>query len=72
MTKRELAEALLVGVPEDELDDILELLVYRQRKPGNLRPRISLSDGSRTLTAQEFDEFLLEHGPEMQPCDGEG
>jgi len=72
MTKRELAEALLVGVPKDELDDILKLLVFRDRKPGNLRPSITLDDGSRTLTAQEFDEFLLEYGPEMQPCDGEG
>jgi hypothetical protein len=72
MTKRELAEALLIGVPKDELDDVMQLLVYRQRKPSNIRPSVPLRDGFRTLTAQEFDEFLLEHGPEMQPCDGEG
>jgi hypothetical protein len=72
MTKRELVDALMVGVPEDELDDILELLVYRQRKPANLRPSVSLSDGSRTLTAQEFDEFLVEYGQYMGAPDGEG
>jgi hypothetical protein len=72
MTNRELAEALLIGVPKDELDDIINLLVYRQRKPANLRPSVTLDSGARTLTAQEFDEFLLEHGPFMQPCDGEG
>jgi hypothetical protein len=72
MTKRELAETLLTRVPKDELDDVMQLLVYRQRKPANIRPSVPLRDGFRTLTAQEFDEFLLEHGPHMQPCDGEG
>jgi hypothetical protein len=28
--------------------------------------------GNRTLTAQEFDEFLVEYGPYMGAPDGEG
>ncbi len=73
MTKREIAQSVLAQTPADELDDILELLVYRQRKPGNLRPSVVLDRyGNRTLTAQEFDEFLLEYGPYMGAPDGEG
>jgi hypothetical protein len=28
--------------------------------------------GGRELTKQEWDDFLAEHGPHMQPPDGEG
>jgi hypothetical protein len=28
--------------------------------------------GSRRLTAQEWQDFLTEYGPQMQPPDGEG
>jgi hypothetical protein len=73
MTKRELAETLLTRVPKDELDDVMQLLVYRQRKPANLRPSVVLDRyGNRTLTAQAFDEFLVEYGPYMGAPDGEG
>ena len=73
MTKRELAEAPILGVPKDELDAIIELLASRDRKPANLRPSVVLDRyGNRTLTAQEFDEFLVEYGPYMGAPDGEG
>jgi hypothetical protein len=73
MTKRELAETLILGVPKDELDAIIELLASRDRKPANLRPSVVLDRyGNRTLTAQEFDEFLVEYGPYMGAPDGEG
>jgi hypothetical protein len=73
MTKREIAQSVLAQAPADELDAIIELLVSRDRKPANLRPSVVLDRyGNRTLTAQEFDEFLVEYGPYMGAPDGEG
>jgi hypothetical protein len=73
MTKREIAQSVLAQAPADELDAIIALLVSRDRKPANLRPSVVLDRyGNRTLTAQEFDEFLVEYGPYMGAPDGEG
>jgi hypothetical protein len=53
MTKRELAEMLLTRVPKDELDDVMQLLVYRQRKPANLRPSVVLDPQQHSSVSKE-------------------
>jgi hypothetical protein len=73
MTKREIAESVLAQATANELDAIIELLVTRDRDPNHPRANpVVRSDGSRALTPREFDEFLVEYGPQMQPPDGEG
>ncbi len=73
MTKREIAESVLEHATTDELDAIIELLVSRERDPNHPRANpVVRRDGSRSLTPREFDEFLVEYGPQMQPPDGEG
>jgi hypothetical protein len=57
----------------DELDATIELLVTRERDPNHPRANpIRDRDGFRALTPREFDELLVEYGPQMQPPDGEG
>jgi hypothetical protein len=73
MTKREIAELVLARVTTDELDAIIELLVARERNSNDPRANpLRDRDGFRALTPREFDEFLVEYGPQMQPPDGEG
>lgn len=62
-----------------------EYIVEDRRPDGRLslapasedaHPTITWADmkdpAARDMTAEEFDAFMVEHGPHMQPPDGEG
>lgn len=56
-----------------------DYVITDQRPDGELRliPDTSIAAirrrlGTRAMTPEEFEEFMAEHGPHMQPPDGEG
>ena len=56
-----------------------DYVITDQRPDGELRlmPDTSIAAirgqlGTRAMTSAEYEEFMAEHGPHMQPPDGEG
>ncbi|MGC2373520.1 MAG: hypothetical protein WA484_06575 [Solirubrobacteraceae bacterium] len=74
VTTRETAHALLERVPDDGLDEIVAFLSCRRAANGKdlsakaIRERAGLLDP----TPEQAQAFWREHGPHMQPPDGEG
>jgi hypothetical protein len=73
--------SLVVAPPHVTLsgDIVGEYVVMDKRPDGELRlvPDTSIAairrrQGTRAMTSEEFEEFMAEHGPHMQPPDGEG
>jgi hypothetical protein len=74
MTTRETAHALLDRYPDDELEEIVELLACRRAADGTdlSAKAIVARGGARVMTPEESKAFWAEHGPHMLPPDGEG
>ena len=74
VTTRETVQTLLDRVPDDELDAIADFLACRRAANGtDLSAKgILARHGERRATEQEWQDFLAEHGPHMQPPDSEG
>jgi hypothetical protein len=74
MTTRETAHALLDRYPDEELEDIVELLACRRTADGAdiSANAIIARGGARAMTPEESKAFWAEHGPHMLPSDGEG
>jgi hypothetical protein len=74
MTTRETAHALLDRYPDDELEEIVELLACRRAADGtDLSVKAILARGeARPMTSEESQAFWAEHGPHMLPSDSEG
>jgi hypothetical protein len=54
-------------VVEDKRPDG-RLVLVRDTSIAAIRRRL----GTRAMTPEEFEQFMAEHGPHMQPPDGEG
>ncbi len=69
MTRKELLEQVK-GLSEDEASraQIVVLPVSDEPTLADVRERL----GTRPLSPAELDAFWAEHGPQMQPADGEG
>lgn len=74
MTTRETAHALLDRYPDEELEEIVEILACRRAADGaDLSAKAILArGGARAMTPEGSEAFWAEHGPYMLPPDGEG
>jgi hypothetical protein len=76
VTRREAAHLLLDDVPDDDLGAVLEFLAPRATNgapPGDSSyPATVPAFSGRPATPEEFEEFMAQYGPYMQPPDSEG
>jgi hypothetical protein len=75
VTTRERIDEVLDGLPESELEPLLEIIVSRvntsSEDDGETYPTVVPAFTGRAATAEEFAAFEADYGPFL-PADGEG